>query len=301
MTTTKTVTATCAGCGNMFSVRSRGQRRIPKYCSRECFCKTGFQESRDKAYATLALKNRSTESHKIPRTQICEACGSLIDCKPSRKRRFCSIACSQSAAVRYFYKEERTQTCRKCGILIDKAPSLFSQFCSNDCFRSWKSEHPELYKKPRTQKCKRCGIVIDIQPSSKRQFCGPECASLFARASSTEKGKTLKWQRIYARDLYSNKCCRCGYDSFPEILQVHHKDFNPRNQSKDNILLLCPNCHETEHFVTKTGRFGLHIRNKKKAHEDTYKFKRSASMKRLGSISVGDGDPGPNPNFRTNI
>lgn len=42
-------------------------------------------------------------------------------------------------------------------------------------------------------------------------------------------------------------CQRCGYDTHPEILGVHHKDRNRKNNHSDNLEVLCPNCHSIEH------------------------------------------------------
>jgi hypothetical protein len=51
------------------------------------------------------------------------------------------------------------------------------------------------------------------------------------------------------------KCERCGYDKYPEILEVHHKDRSRKNGTSANLELLCPNCHAEEHFLKNDGRF----------------------------------------------
>lgn len=47
------------------------------------------------------------------------------------------------------------------------------------------------------------------------------------------------------------KCERCNYDKY-EILQVHHKDRNRKNNDLKNLQLICPNCHYEEHFLEKS-------------------------------------------------
>jgi 5-methylcytosine-specific restriction endonuclease McrA len=42
-------------------------------------------------------------------------------------------------------------------------------------------------------------------------------------------------------------CVRCGYNTAPHILGVHHKDRNRRNNELSNLEVLCPNCHSLEH------------------------------------------------------
>ena len=57
---------------------------------------------------------------------------------------------------------------------------------------------------------------------------------------------------------HESKCDNCGYDGHPEILEVHHKDRNKRNDEPQNLGLLCPNCHAELHFLTSTGKWRHH-------------------------------------------
>jgi hypothetical protein len=61
--------------------------------------------------------------------------------------------------------------------------------------------------------------------------------------------------RNTALSLKEPKCERCGYNKYPEILVVHHTDRNRKNGAKENLELLCPNCHEEEHLLNSDGRF----------------------------------------------
>ena len=54
--------------------------------------------------------------------------------------------------------------------------------------------------------------------------------------------------RRYIFEKYNNKCSKCGWSmenpfthTFP--LEIDHIDGNYRNNSEDNLILLCPNCH----------------------------------------------------------
>ena len=44
-----------------------------------------------------------------------------------------------------------------------------------------------------------------------------------------------------------NACDRCGYSKKPEILGVHHKDRDRKNNELSNLEISCPNCHSEEH------------------------------------------------------
>lgn len=43
---------------------------------------------------------------------------------------------------------------------------------------------------------------------------------------------------------YSHKCAICGWDEDEDILQVHHIDENRLNANLNNLIILCPTCHQ---------------------------------------------------------
>lgn len=53
----------------------------------------------------------------------------------------------------------------------------------------------------------------------------------------------------------SQICERCNYSKHPEILEVHHKDRNRENNTIENLLVVCPNCHMEEHFLNNDGKW----------------------------------------------
>lgn len=44
-----------------------------------------------------------------------------------------------------------------------------------------------------------------------------------------------------------SRCNRCGFDSTPDALIIHHKDRNRGNNELANLEVLCHNCHYLEH------------------------------------------------------
>ena len=54
-------------------------------------------------------------------------------------------------------------------------------------------------------------------------------------------------------------CERCGYDDEPRILGVHHKDRNPKNNTLENIEVLCPNCHSLEHMKHTVQKYSAFV------------------------------------------
>jgi len=72
----------------------------------------------------------------------------------------------------------------------------------------------------------------------KRKFCSTEC--------SINYYSNQYYRRLEKR--IEEGCEICGYDKFP-ILELHHIDDNyylfknRKNNSDNNIIVLCPNCH----------------------------------------------------------
>lgn len=87
---------------------------------------------------------------------------------------------------------------------------------------------------------------------SGQYFCCREHKDLAQRVDSGEKFAAIRPEhygtasytyRDKAFKAYPHKCAVCGYDEDERILQVHHRDSNRDNNSLDNLIILCSNCH----------------------------------------------------------
>jgi len=47
------------------------------------------------------------------------------------------------------------------------------------------------------------------------------------------------------------KCTKCDYDKHKGSLHVHHIDGDHNNNSKENLEVLCANCHAELHHKSK--------------------------------------------------
>ena len=56
--------------------------------------------------------------------------------------------------------------------------------------------------------------------------------------------------RTKALRLLPSVCAMCGYDDYPQILEVHHIDLDHSNHTLSNLQILCPNCHAVVHLAT---------------------------------------------------
>jgi hypothetical protein len=71
----------------------------------------------------------------------------------------------------------------------------------------------------------------------------------------TYGGNRLKL-RLIKHSLIDNRCQECGMDpewnGQPLTLQLHHKNGDSTDHRKENIMILCPNCHtQTDNWGTK--------------------------------------------------
>lgn len=148
------------------------------------------------------------------------------------------------------YKRLPNTACIVCNQSIYRRPvqirrSLGNVFCSMVCYgKSCRKESPcRVCKKP-------------ILASLNKRTCSRACANV-QRTGIRYDGRQLRnnvvSQQATKRRLIAargRRCERCGY-SKTEILNVHHKDRNRKNNDLSNLELICPNCHSEEHYLKK--------------------------------------------------
>lgn len=105
-----------------------------------------------------------------------------------------------------------------------------------------------------------CGIEHNSVADSYHKFCSNRCQGEFRFKKSIEgwlngtinplntNGISKPFVRRYLFRKYDNKCCQCGWNEINKTtgkvpLEVDHIDGNYKNNSLDNLRLLCPNCH----------------------------------------------------------
>ena len=114
--------------------------------------------------------------------------------------------------------------------------------------------------------CPVCNKEFETQeghPKAKTT-CSYACSNTHFR-SKTDNGQykhgkksayDMKNYRVKAFRLLENKCNHCGFDAYKEVLHVHHKDRNRDNNDISNLEILCPTCHEVEHFKSNDAKWG---------------------------------------------
>ena len=137
----------------------------------------------------------------------------------------------------------------------------FGLYCSRSC-SSGRPRPP----KPHNLICKTCekSFYGKLHKKSKSglRFCSRPCKN---KATEISSGIPELWPKHFndGESSYRErmqrhcipKCEKCGYDTVPEILVVHHRNHNRSDNKLENLAWLCPNCHETHHFKTASGKW----------------------------------------------
>jgi len=96
-------------------------------------------------------------------------------------------------------------------------------------------------------RCLLCDKEITYSPSRKRKYCSKSCANKARHADKEFPNKSNNFRRFWVRRGIIQKCEKCGYDEVKEILGIHHIDGNRENNKRNNLMVVCPNCHSLIH------------------------------------------------------
>jgi len=166
-------------------------------------------------------------------TKNCLNCEQEFQARLSEIRRgngkFCSTSCSSKYAAKQRPPKEPNCECALCGKKFYKKPYSLTKSKSGlfFCCRAHKDA------------AQRIGGIEEIMPP---------------HYGAGVYGDSKAYRKI-AFAHYSHKCCHCGYNEHPEILQVHHKDRDHKNNDISNLEVLCPTCHTWQHYLTQSGLY----------------------------------------------
>ena len=126
--------------------------------------------------------------------------------------------------------------------------------------------------------CLNCELPI----LNKRKYCSNKCQKEYQYKkyiedwkNGLESGMRGDYQismhlKSYIFKKFSNKCARCGWSEINPYtknipLEIEHIDGNYKNNSEDNLTLLCPNCHS----LTSTYK-GANVEHGRKSRSKYY-------------------------------
>ena len=106
--------------------------------------------------------------------------------------------------------------------------------------------------------CQECKKEFEFDTRQKYGlFCCTKCYANNRIAKRLRLGTTMdKFLRKYIYEHWEPKCCECGngivWNNKPLRLQIDHKNGNKKDNRRENIRIICPNCHtQTETWGVK--------------------------------------------------
>ena len=136
--------------------------------------------------------------------------------------------------------------CELCGKEFEHYTWDNQRFCSKECGNN--------NKKVKVN-CDICGKEL-LKPKSlvernDKNYCSRECYNKRSANVKKLKRSTEHYQTL----LTNGKCVGCGEDKY-YLLQLHHIDSDPTNNSMDNLEIVCANCHIKRHLkIDKNSRY----------------------------------------------
>jgi 5-methylcytosine-specific restriction endonuclease McrA len=135
-----------------------------------------------------------------------------------------------------------------------------------DC-EPFDTSHFDRYKSSRdrrkylkvTKECPVCSKEFETLKGHPKETttCSYGCSNTHFRSNENHgswKGG-VEYRKLAFKHL-PHQCSECGFNQVPEVLHVHHKDRDRANSSLSNLKILCPTCHEVEHFQNGDGKWG---------------------------------------------
>lgn len=144
-----------------------------------------------------------------------------------------------------------TSTCPQCGdqfthVNRKRRPR---KYCSTRCNGDAQRGTPNAT-------CSYCGVRFFRHQHAARPAANYYCCRKHKDLDFRGENHPL-WNNSGAgyRKHLKDACERCGWNRYREVLVVHHRDHDRTNNEPKNLETLCPTCHDTHHFETRTARF----------------------------------------------
>jgi len=148
--------------------------------------------------------------------------------------------------------------CKNCGKQISNS----KKFCNRSCAATYNNKHyPKRTKGREVPKCLGCGNEIAKVGGYyryDRKYCSNKCQGNYISKQLLSEWKSGKpvfvksglplWLKRHLLEEANHKCSSCGWgEKNPYTnnytLEVDHIDGDAYNNLKENLRVLCPNCH----------------------------------------------------------
>ena len=227
-----------------------------------------------------SIKNKIWELFVINKRPVCKSDINKESSLPSYNtcmRRGISLTdLNREFKQKYYYLGPKM--CKQCSTVIP-FESHTNVFCSHSCSATF--NNTRKISNSKLSRCQHCGTEVKQNKHMTRKFCSNRCQGDFKFINSfldwyylldtSFENKTL---REFLRVWVGYKCSVCGISDWnnKEItLEVEHIDGNSENSSRDNVCLLCPNCHsQTPTYKGRNVGKGRHSRRERYRQGKSY-------------------------------
>lgn len=171
--------------------------------------------------------------------------------------------------------DQNPKKCKQClGIL--NYNSRHKIFCNSSCSATYNNlKRIKENRTPTTWNCLSCKKEHTTVLYRIGKYCNVTCQQNYEYNQRVigwlEKNESVGKGVIkrYLVETYDYKCIECGISEWNNkkiVLELEHKDGNSENNSKENVCLLCPNCHsQTPTYKNKNKGNGRHMRRQRYA------------------------------------
>lgn len=175
-----------------------------------------------------------------------------------------------------FYKflfELKDIKCKSCNnkIIYKNKESKDKIFCNRSCAAIYNDKkYIKRVSEHKNKNCKWCSVEIGKVPNS---YCSQKCYQNYSFMNNfldwyyniyIPKTAHTELFKKFLETIYGYKCSFCGISTHEGeriVLQLEHIDGDHLNNKKENICLLCPNCHsQTDTYKGKNVGKGTRIK-----------------------------------------
>lgn len=139
-----------------------------------------------------------------------------------------------------------------------------NKFCSISCATTYNNLRRPRRAQLKTYICKNCGNIYKHYNWNIRIYCNNKCQGEYESKLRLNKwlnegigwlGQIPSWAKNYLIKQRGYQCEECKiteWNNKPILLECDHIDGNHKNNTLENLRLLCPNCHsQTPTFKNK--------------------------------------------------
>lgn len=145
-------------------------------------------------------------------------------------------------------------SCNQCGNIFDYS-NRKKKFCNSSCSATYNNRNRESKIIPKTWYCLNCNKEHNTVEWKVGKYCNNTCQHEFQYTDRIrqwlEEGKSWdvqvpQWAKRYLSEQNGYFCSVCGISEWNRktlILECDHIDGDHKNNSPENLRLMCPNCH----------------------------------------------------------